>query len=99
MVVECQDCKQSIGYKGKKTFSHLNCEHCGAAYEMKSSSWRIYMLFPFVSVGISVFLSIHFIMTEDIFIKAVFIFSVSYMLYYLLCVFMIKINMLQYVKR
>ncbi|MDQ0361323.1 hypothetical protein [Breznakia pachnodae] len=99
MILECQECKKPIGYKGKKAFSHINCEHCGTTYEMKPSSWRIYMLFPFISVGISVFLSVNFITTEDIFIKAIFIFSVSYILYYLLCVFMIKINMIQYIKR
>jgi len=99
MIQECSQCKKPIKFKGKKLFSHITCEHCATTYEMKPSSWRIYMLFPFISVGISVFLSIHFIITEDIFIKAIFIFSVSYILYYLLCVFMIHINVLQYSKR
>lgn len=96
---KCNDCKQPIQYKKKRFFSHIKCETCGCEYELTKNAWLFYMFIPFVAVGISVFISVNFIQVIDIFVKAVFIFSSSYILYYIICRTAIRLHVLQYTKR
>ena len=80
-------------------FTHICCENCNEHYELQHKSLKIYALLPFVAVAISVMLSINFILTNDIFIKAVFILTVSYIIYLILGMLLVKSGLLVYEKK
>lgn len=98
-IIKCEKCHSDVYVKMSSGFAHLYCEHCGSEYQLAAKSIKYYLLIPFIAVGITVLFRIYLINTEDIFIKAVIILIGSYIIYFLLCLLLIKLNILKYCKR
>lgn len=95
-VYRCEKCENAIQIKIMKGFVHIVCLQCGQKYELTHQSVKYYMLIPLISVSLSVLLSINVLKTSDIFLKAVFILSVSYLIYLLLGMLFVKAKLLKY---
>lgn len=98
-VMECQNCHEHIKVSFLKGFAHIKCTKCGSEYQLDPSCLKIYMFIPFIAVGASIWFRITFINTEDIFIKTVVILFGSYLLYFLICILMIKRKQFYYCKK
>lgn len=95
-IYQCEKCENEVQIKIMKGFVHIDCTKCAQKYELTHQSVKYYMLIPLISVFTSVLLSINFLKTNDIFLKAVFILSVSYFVYLLLGVLFVKFKLLKY---
>ena len=98
-IIKCEKCHQDVKVSFTKGFAHVTCEHCGCEYQLEHTCLKLYMLIPFISVAIAIMIRVLLIPTEDIFIKAVVILLGSYLIYFVLCLGLVKIKQFTYCKR
>lgn len=77
----------------------MKCRECGTAYQLTTSSMKIRMLEPVVSVGIAVSTSLMFFEDKTIDFKTVYILGLSFFIAAMLDWGMVRCKMLRYEKK
>lgn len=95
-IIECTNCHNHVNVNFLSGFAHLKCKHCNTEFQLHHSCIKFYLLIPFIAVGISIWFRISFINTEDIFIKTIVILFGSYLIHFVLCFMLIKLNIFKY---
>lgn len=98
-IIKCTKCHNHVDVNFLGGFVHLKCKHCNSEYQLDHSCIKIYMLIPFIAVGIAVWFRIFFIDTEDIFIKTIVILFGSYLIHFLLCLLLVRLKIFRYSTR
>lgn len=98
-IIKCTKCHNYIDTNVLGSFVHLKCKHCNKEYQLDHSCIKIYLLIPFIAVGIAVWFRIFFINTEDIFIKTIVILFGSYLIHFLLCLLLVRLKIFRYTTR
>lgn len=98
-IIKCTKCHNYIDTNILGSFVHLKCKQCNTEYQLDHSCIKIYLLIPFIAVGIAVWFRIFFINTEDIFIKTIVILFGSYLIHFLLCLLLVRLKIFRYSTR
>lgn len=98
-IIKCTKCHNYIDTNILGSFVHLKCKQCNTEYQLDHSCIKIYLLIPFIAVGIAVWFRIFFIDTEDIFIKTIVILFGSYLIHFLLCLLLVRLKLFRYSTR
>lgn len=98
-IIKCTKCHNYIDTNILGSFVHLKCKQCNTEYQLDHSCIKIYLLIPFIAVGIAVWFRIFFIDTEDIFIKTIVILFGSYLIHFLLCLLLVRLKFFRYSTR
>lgn len=98
-IIKCTKCHNYIDTNILGSFVHLKCKQCNTEYQLDHSCIKIYLLIPFIAVGIAVWFRIFFIDTEDIFIKTIVILFGSYLIHFLLCLLLVRLKIFRYSTR
>lgn len=97
-IMTCEKCHNIVKARLLRGFVHIQCE-CGCEYELEATSLKYYMFIPFIAVFSAVSISKQWIITQDLFIKLVFILCVSYGIHVVICMLLVKLKLFKYSER